>query len=55
MAVNLWIDSLLLLYKGRTLKFIHCNPQSNPHIKSRAIKGFRWLYTLVDSVSTVKN
>lgn len=54
MAVNLWIDSLLLLCKGRTLKFIHCNPQYNPHIKSRTIKDLRWLYTLVDSESTVK-
>jgi hypothetical protein len=54
MAVNLWIDSLLHRCKFRTLKFIHCNSQINSHRKSSTVKDLRWLYTIVDSVITVK-
>ena len=55
MAVNLWIHSFLHPCKGRTLKFIHCNSQFHPHTKCSTIKDLRWLYTVVDSVLTVKN
>ena len=48
MAVNLWIDSFLHPCKVRTLKFIHCNSQFNPHRKSSTVKDLCWLGTIVD-------
>lgn len=54
MAVNLWIDSFLHHCKVRTLKFIHCNSQFNPHRKSSTVKDLCWLCTIVDYIITVK-